>query len=66
MDCCNRLVVDWLLDWCQVSNVRVASISQSRHVVSQSNYMAAFIIIGFLVFITLRGELQGYRSVLGI
>lgn len=32
----------------------------------QSNYIAAFVIIGFLVFITLRGELTGYRAVLGI
>jgi hypothetical protein len=32
----------------------------------QSNYMAAFLIIGFLVFITTRGELTAYRKVLGI
>lgn len=33
---------------------------------SQSNYIAAFLIIGFVVFVTLRGELVGYRAVLGI
>lgn len=33
---------------------------------SQSNYIAAFLVIGFVVFITIRGELTSYRAVLGI
>jgi len=32
----------------------------------QSNYIAGFLIIGFLVFITLRGELTQYRAILGV
>jgi hypothetical protein len=32
----------------------------------QSNYIAAFLIIGFIVFITVRGELVQYRAVIGI
>jgi hypothetical protein len=34
--------------------------------VKQSSYIAAFIIIGFVVFITLKGELGAYRAVVGI
>jgi hypothetical protein len=32
----------------------------------QSNYIAAFLIIGFLVFITTKGELTKYRAVVGV
>lgn len=32
----------------------------------QSSYIAAFLIIGFIVFVTVRGELGKYRAVLGI
>ena len=32
---------------------------------SQSSVIAAFLLIGFLVFITVRGELQGYMKVIG-
>lgn len=30
----------------------------------QSNWIAAFLIIGFLVYITLKGELASYKAVL--
>lgn len=33
---------------------------------SQSSYIAAFIVIGFVVFITMRNELSQYMDVLGI
>jgi hypothetical protein len=33
---------------------------------SQSSAIAAFLIVGFLVFITMRGELGKYRAVLGV
>lgn len=33
---------------------------------SQTGYIAAFLIIGFVVFITLRGELNQYLAVAGI
>jgi len=33
---------------------------------SQSSVIAAFLLIGFLVFITARGQLPAYLSVLGI
>lgn len=33
---------------------------------TQNDWIAAFLIIGFVVFITLRGELASYLSVLGI
>jgi hypothetical protein len=33
---------------------------------SQSSTIAAFLIVGFLVFITMRGELAQYRGVMGI
>jgi len=33
---------------------------------SQTSVIAAFLVIGFLVFITARGELIQYREVLGI
>lgn len=34
--------------------------------ISQTSYIAAFIFIGFLVFVTIRGELPQYRdAVLG-
>lgn len=33
---------------------------------SQSSYIAAFIVIGFIVFITMRDELRQYMDVLGI
>lgn len=32
----------------------------------QSSVIAAFLIIGFIVYITLKGELTAYRAVLGI
>lgn len=32
----------------------------------QSSYIAAFLLIGFVVFITLRGELASYAAILGI
>lgn len=32
----------------------------------QSSYIAGFLIVGFLVFITARGELSSYLQVLGI
>jgi hypothetical protein len=32
----------------------------------QSNYIAAFLIIGFIVYVTIRGEIPAYRQVLGI
>lgn len=33
---------------------------------SQSSIVAAFLLVGFLVFITARGELPKYLAVLGI
>lgn len=33
---------------------------------SQSSVIAAFLIIGFIVFITMRGELSKYLAVLGL
>lgn len=33
---------------------------------SQSSVIAAFLIIGFVFYITIRGELGKYRGVLGI
>lgn len=33
---------------------------------SQTSVIAAFLLIGFVVFITARGELQKYLAVLGI
>lgn len=30
--------------------------------ISQSSYVAAFIFLGFLVFITIRGELAQYKA----
>lgn len=33
---------------------------------SQSNVLAFFLIVGFIVFITLRGELTSYLGVLGL
>jgi len=32
----------------------------------QSSYIAAFLIIAFIVFVTVRGELSKYRAILGI
>lgn len=34
--------------------------------IDQSSYIAAFLVIGFLMYITMRGELSQYRSVLGV
>jgi hypothetical protein len=30
--------------------------------ISQTSYIAAFILIGFLIFITIRGELPKYKA----
>lgn len=32
----------------------------------QSNYIAGFLILGFIIYVTLRGELPAYRKVLGV
>ncbi len=33
---------------------------------SQTSIIAAFIVIGFIVYITIKGQLSQYRSILGI
>lgn len=33
---------------------------------SQESWIAAFLMIGFVVFITMRGELPKYRAVIGV
>lgn len=33
---------------------------------SQTNWIAAFLVIGFIVFITVKGQLPQYRAVVGI
>lgn len=33
---------------------------------NQTGYIAAFLIIGFIVFVTLRGELPSYFAVIGL
>lgn len=33
---------------------------------SQSNWIGAFLVIGFLVYITAKGQLPAYRAVVGI
>jgi len=33
---------------------------------SQSSYIAAFLLIGFLVFITAKGQLPAYLTVIGL
>jgi hypothetical protein len=32
----------------------------------QSNYIAAFLILGFIVYVTVKGEIGQYRQVLGV
>lgn len=32
----------------------------------QSNYIAGFLILGFIIYVTLRGEIPAYRKVLGV
>jgi hypothetical protein len=33
---------------------------------SQTNWIAAFLVIGFIVYITVKGQLPQYRQVVGI
>lgn len=33
---------------------------------SQSSFMVAFLVIGFIVFITIKGELPAYREIVGV
>jgi hypothetical protein len=32
----------------------------------QSNYIAGFLIVGFIVWIVMKGQLKDYRAVIGI
>jgi len=57
-------------DWLPVEHLHAAigttaTQNSTRCVMSQSSVIAAFLLIGFLVFITVRGELQGYMKVIG-
>jgi hypothetical protein len=50
----------------EVSFNRNSVTRQSRYVMSQTNWIGAFIAVGFLAYIIARGQLPGYLQVLGL
>lgn len=63
----HRCIVACLFGGCKIPIDRYNTAWKSGPLtMGQSNYIAGFLIIGFIVFITLRGELPAYRAILGI